>query len=151
MYLFICDLIYIGYELEGRSSIPSGTKRFSSFPQLEDSLCGPLVPIKLGPRVFFLLSFLLLPWPESARELYRASDLWLSAKLVPTSADRGCRVVSATYSLSAAFSDLYTWNRYFFFHVASHLYSRGWMDLIPDTLLPENLIAPRIEPWPLDL
>jgi hypothetical protein len=29
-------------------------------------------------------------------ELYRPSDRRLSAKLVPTFADRGCRVVSAT-------------------------------------------------------
>jgi hypothetical protein len=35
-------------------------------------------------------------WPESARELYRPSDRSLSAKLVPTFADRGCHVVRAT-------------------------------------------------------
>jgi hypothetical protein len=35
-------------------------------------------------------------WPESASELYRLSDRSLSAKLVPTSADRGCHVVSVT-------------------------------------------------------
>jgi CBS-domain-containing membrane protein len=34
------------------------------------------------------------PWPESASELYRPSDRRLSAKLVPTFADRGCHVVS---------------------------------------------------------
>jgi hypothetical protein len=32
-------------------------------------------------------------WPESTSELYRQSDRRLSAKLVPTCADRGCRVV----------------------------------------------------------
>jgi hypothetical protein len=36
------------------------------------------------------------PRPESASELYRPSDRRLSAKLVPTFADRGCRVVSTT-------------------------------------------------------
>jgi hypothetical protein len=36
------------------------------------------------------------PWPESENELHRPSDCRLSAKLVPTSADRGYRVVSAT-------------------------------------------------------
>jgi hypothetical protein len=36
------------------------------------------------------------PWPESANELYRPSDRRLSAKLVPTFADRGCHVVSVT-------------------------------------------------------
>jgi hypothetical protein len=34
------------------------------------------------------------PWPESVSELYRPSDRGLSAKLVPTFADRGCYVVS---------------------------------------------------------
>jgi hypothetical protein len=41
-------------------------------------------------------SYLLTPWPQSARELYRQNDRRLSAKLVPTSADRGCHVVSGT-------------------------------------------------------
>jgi hypothetical protein len=36
------------------------------------------------------------PWFQSANELYRPSDCRLSAKLVSTLADRGCRVVSAT-------------------------------------------------------
>jgi hypothetical protein len=36
------------------------------------------------------------PWPKSASELYRPSDRRLSAKLVPTFADRGCHVVSVT-------------------------------------------------------
>jgi hypothetical protein len=36
------------------------------------------------------------PWSESASELYRPSDRRLSAKLVPTFADRGCHVVSVT-------------------------------------------------------
>jgi hypothetical protein len=35
-------------------------------------------------------------WPESASELYRLSDRCLSAKLVPTFADRGCHMVSVT-------------------------------------------------------
>jgi hypothetical protein len=39
---------------------------------------------------------LLIPWPQSASELYRPSDSRLSATLVPTSADRGCHVVSVT-------------------------------------------------------
>jgi hypothetical protein len=38
------------------------------------------------------------PWPESASELYRPSDRRLSAKLVSTSAVRGCHVVSVTDS-----------------------------------------------------
>jgi hypothetical protein len=36
------------------------------------------------------------PWPQSASELHRPSDRHLSTKLVPTFADRGCRVISVT-------------------------------------------------------
>jgi hypothetical protein len=36
------------------------------------------------------------PWPESASELYRPRDHRLSAKLVPTFADRGQHVVRVT-------------------------------------------------------
>jgi hypothetical protein len=36
----------------------------------------------------------LTPWPESASELYRLSDRRLSAKIVPTFANRGSHVVS---------------------------------------------------------
>jgi hypothetical protein len=36
------------------------------------------------------------PWSESASELYRPSDRRLSAKLLPTFADRRCHVVSVT-------------------------------------------------------
>jgi hypothetical protein len=36
------------------------------------------------------------PWCESASEIYRPSDRRLSAKSLPTFADRGCHVVSVT-------------------------------------------------------
>jgi hypothetical protein len=36
------------------------------------------------------------PWSESASELHRPSDRRLSAKLLPTFADKGCHVVSVT-------------------------------------------------------
>jgi hypothetical protein len=36
------------------------------------------------------------PWSESASELYRPSNRCLSAKWLPTCADRGCHVVSVT-------------------------------------------------------
>jgi hypothetical protein len=64
------------------------------------------------------------PLPESASELYRPSDRRLPAKLVPNFADRGCHVVSATnsYCRILGFRDRI---RYFFFHVAPQLYSRG--------------------------
>jgi hypothetical protein len=74
------------------------------------------------------------PWPESASELYRPSDRRLSAKLMPTFADRGCHVVSVTnpYDRIRSFLDR---SRYFFFQVAPQLYSRGGEDPVPDTLL----------------
>jgi hypothetical protein len=64
------------------------------------------------------------PWPESASELYRPSDRRLSAKLVPTFADRGCHLVSMAdpYGRILGFLDR---SRYFFFQVAPQLYSRG--------------------------
>jgi hypothetical protein len=42
-------------------------------------------------------------------------------------------------------------SRYFFFQVAPQLYSRGRVGPVLDPLLPENLVALRIEPGALDL
>jgi hypothetical protein len=58
----------------------------------------------------------------------------LLAKLVPTFADTECHVASVTdpYCCILDFLDR---NRYFFFQVASQLYSRGWVDPVPDPLL----------------
>jgi hypothetical protein len=47
------------------------------------------------------------PWPESTSEIYH-----LSAKLVPTFADRGCHVVSVTDPYGRIL-DFITWSRYF--------------------------------------
>jgi hypothetical protein len=69
------------------------------------------------------------------RELYQTmSDRRLSAKLVPTFADRGCHVVSVTdpYKRIIGFLDR---SHYFFFQVAPQLYSRGWVDPVQDPLL----------------
>jgi hypothetical protein len=88
--------------------------------------------------IHFTLSYLKTikrtPWPGSASELYRPSDCRLSEKLVPTFADWGCHVVSVTdpYGRILGFID---WSRYFFFQVASQLYSRGWVDPVLDPLL----------------
>jgi hypothetical protein len=62
------------------------------------------------------------------------SDRCLSTKLVPTFADRGCHVVrgSDPYGRILGFLDRI---HYFFFQVASQLYSRGWVDPVPDPLL----------------
>jgi hypothetical protein len=64
------------------------------------------------------------PWSESTSELYRPSDRRLSAKLLPTFADRGCHVVSVTepYGRNLGYLDR---SRYFFYQVAPQLYSRG--------------------------
>jgi hypothetical protein len=67
------------------------------------------------------------PWLESASELYRPSNRRLYAKLVPTFADRGCRVVSATDPYSRILGSL-DWSCYYFFQVDLQLYSRGWVD-----------------------
>jgi hypothetical protein len=68
-----------------------------------------------------------------ASELYRPSDRHLPAKLVPSFADRGCHVVSVTdpYGRILNFLDR---SRYFLFQVAPQLYSRGWVDPVPDPL-----------------
>jgi hypothetical protein len=87
------------------------------------------------------------------------TDRRMSGKLVPTFADRGCRVVSATdpHGRTLGFLDR---SRYYFFPVAPHLYSRGWVDPVPDPLLlrksgsagnrTRNLWICSQELWPLD-
>jgi hypothetical protein len=59
-------------------------------------------------------------------ELYRPSDRRLSAKLVPTFADRGCHVVSATdpYGRILGFLDR---SRYFSVFVLPTLYSHVYV------------------------
>jgi hypothetical protein len=75
-----------------------------------------------------------IPWPESASELYRPSDRCLSAKLVPTFADRRCNVVNAKnpYSCILKFLD---WSHYYFIQVAPQLQSWGCVSPVPDSLL----------------
>jgi hypothetical protein len=87
------------------------------------------------------------PWPESARELYRLSDRRLSPKLVPTLADRGCRVVSTAdpYGRDLGFLDR---SRYIFFQVAPN--EAEWTPF-QTHYFSENLVAPGTEPGPLYL
>jgi hypothetical protein len=63
---------------------------------------------------------------------------WMAAacqrKLVPTFADRGCHVVSVTDPYGHILGFLDRW-LYFFFPVAPQLFSRGWVDLVPNPLL----------------
>jgi hypothetical protein len=62
--------------------------------------------------------------PVASRQLYRPSDLRLSAKLVLAFVDKGCRVVSAAnpYGRILDFLDR---RCYYFFQIAPQLYSRG--------------------------
>jgi hypothetical protein len=74
------------------------------------------------------------PWPLSASEPYQPGDRRLLAKLVLTFADRGCRVICATdpHGRILGFLDR---SRYYVFQVTPQLYSRGWVDPVPDPLL----------------
>jgi hypothetical protein len=85
----------------------------------------------------------------SSRAKYTDSDRHLSAKLVPTFEDRGCHVVSVTDPYARNL-DFLARSRYFFFQVAPQLYSRGWVDPVPDPLLRKSGRA-GIEPGSLDL
>jgi hypothetical protein len=95
----------------------------------------------------------------SASELRRPSDCRLSAKLVPTFADRECRVVSATDSHGRILGFLDR-SRYFPTHVAPQWSSRGWVDSVPEPLLHRKSGSARNrtrdiyicsqEHWPLD-
>jgi hypothetical protein len=97
------------------------------------------------------------PGLYSASELYWPSDRRLSAKLVPTLADRECRVVNA----------MNPHGRYFrfsrpepllFFQVAPQLSSRGWLGPVPDPLRKSGSAGNRTrdlcicsqELWPLE-
>jgi hypothetical protein len=80
-------------------------------------------------------------------------------EVVPTFADRGCCVGSATDPpvVSLGFLDQ---SRYYFFEVAPQLSSRGWVDPVPGPLLlrksgsagnrTEDLWICRQKLWPLD-
>jgi hypothetical protein len=68
----------------------------------------------------------------SPRENY--SDRRFLTKTVPTSADRERCVVSATGPQSYILGFLAR-SRYFFFQAAPQLYSRGWVDPVPDPTL----------------
>jgi hypothetical protein len=87
-------------------------------------------------------------WSESASELYRPNDRRLTAKWLPTFADRGFHVVNVMnpYALYSRFSRQ---EQKLFYQVAPQLYSRGWVDPVPDPLL--FLLVPGIEPGPPNL
>jgi hypothetical protein len=89
------------------------------------------------------------PWPESASELYRPSDHHLLANLMPTFVKRGVSRSQHGGSPMAVISVFKTGAAIFFFQEAPQLYSRGWVDPIPNSS--ENLVAQGIGPGPMDL
>jgi hypothetical protein len=90
------------------------------------------------------------PWPESASELYRTSDRRFSEKLVRTSADRGCHVVSVTYPYGRILGFLDR-SRYFFFQLLLNCTPEAEWTPFQTHYFSENLLAPGIEPGPLYL
>jgi hypothetical protein len=87
------------------------------------SLCPGLLWLTINLALMFIYTNS-IPWPESASELCRPSDSRLSAKIVPTFADKGCHVVSVTdpFGRILGFVDR---SRYVFVQAAPLLYSRG--------------------------
>jgi hypothetical protein len=74
------------------------------------------------------------PWPESESELYRPSYHRLSAKLVLILRTEGAARSGWTDPYDRILG-LLNRTRYYFFQVAPQLYSRSWMDPVPDALL----------------
>jgi hypothetical protein len=97
-----------------------------------------------------MASLPLTPWPKFAIELYRPSECLLPAKLVPNFADRGCRVVSVTdpYGRIIEFLDR---SRFFFSSSSSTVLTRLSGPRSRPTTSQKNLVAPDIEPGPVDL
>jgi hypothetical protein len=64
------------------------------YPINESQVLSPEVAESIRSKLHIFFFF--TPWSESASELFRPSDRRLSAKWLPTFADRGCHVVSVT-------------------------------------------------------
>jgi hypothetical protein len=87
---------------------------------------------------------------QSASEPYQLYDRRLLAKLVPNLLIGECPVVRAAdlYGRNLGFLDR---SRYFFFQVAPKFYSEAEWTPFQTHYFSENLVAPGIEPGPLDL
>jgi hypothetical protein len=72
------------------------------------------------------------PWSEDANELYRPSDRRLSAKWLPTFADRVPR--GQRGGSLRPYSRFSRQEPLLFYQAAPQLYSRGWVDPVPDLL-----------------
>jgi hypothetical protein len=90
------------------------------------------------------------PWSESASELYRPSDRHLSAKLVPTFADRGCHVVSVTDPYGRILGFLVRSRYLIGKELLSCTHEAEWTPF-QTHYFSENLVVPGIEPGSLDL
>jgi hypothetical protein len=89
------------------------------------------------------------PWSESASELCRPSDRRLSAKWLPTFADKGCHVISVTdpYGRILGFLDR---SRYFSIkYLLSCTHEAEWTPFQTHYFF--FLVVPGIEPGPPDL
>jgi hypothetical protein len=117
---------------DDQQDVGVGMTSCTCVPEAPAVLLGVFISVLLRLGLFFLCGPKLYV-PDKLRGLsplqrtIPAELPLLAPKLVPTFADRGCRLVSATSFLDP--------NRYYFFQVAPQLYSRGWMDPVPDPLL----------------
>jgi hypothetical protein len=112
-----------------RASDPLDTR--CSFARLKRVRCEadhslPSGAEKNNDRAITPLPIKKTPWSESGSELYRPSDRRLSGKWLP----RGHR--DGSLRLYSRFSRQ---EPLLFYQVASQLYSRGWVDPVPDPLL----------------
>jgi hypothetical protein len=101
-----------------------------------------------GFRCFAFVKLEKNPWPSYVSELYQPSVRRLSAKLVPKFADRGW---SAQWIPTAVLIGYLGQSRYSFFQVVPQFYLRGWVAPFQKYYFAENLVAPGIEPGPLDI
>jgi hypothetical protein len=97
------------------------------------------------------------PWSESASELYRQSGSRLSAKWLPTFADRGCHMVSVT---DPYFCNIYIFyctynleNHHYFYTILLLTFNKLWnffsskLHLLPyEVWLPWSLLVSRKQP-----
>jgi hypothetical protein len=74
----------------------------------------------MGNTLCTYVMYVKTPWSESASELYRPSDRHLSAKCLPTFADRGCHMVSVTDPYGRILDFMYR-SRYLFLPSSSSL------------------------------
>jgi hypothetical protein len=87
-------------------------------------------------------------WPESASELYRPNDRRLSATLVPNLVDRWCHIVSVTDPFGRILCLLVA--TFSIKQLLNCTHEAEWTPF-QTHYFSENLVAPGIEPGPLDL